>query len=107
MTRREIWENLKVDFRTVGCFCGRGVLFIVRWVVGISLVGTGIVIGIVIVWMVAMALFGGFFEANKDVLKDTARAQSDIGRALYSVFNDPGRLDVRNDYSVYGSCQQE
>lgn len=59
----------------------------------------GICILLIIV-QVGIVLFGSWFEADKIVLKNTAKAQENIGNALLLTFNDFGRLEVRLDYSV-------
>jgi hypothetical protein len=87
---KKSWETpQKVTFSEVGKklgkFCG-GII--------------GFVVAIVIVVNAGTALFGGWFEANKSVMKDTAKAQEKIGSALYQTFGETGRLDVRGDCSV-------
>ena len=67
-------------------------LGLLRNIIGICIIVIGVQVGIV--------LFGSWFEADKSVLKDTAKAQEDIGSALFLAFNDFGRLEVRYDYSV-------
>ena len=94
-TLAKIWNSLReVPFL-------RG---LVRALVGYVKVVGAIVVGIfflAMAMMVGNALFGNYFEAGEAVLKDTAIAQGDITRALSYIFDNPGRLDVRNDYSVY------
>lgn len=63
-----------------------------------------VVVGIcilLIIVQIGIALFGSWFEADKIVLKRTAKAQEDIENALFLNFNDFGRLEVRADYSVH------
>lgn len=65
--------------------------------------GLKVVVGfciLLIIVQVGIALFGSWFKADKIVLKNTAKAQEDLGNALLLTFNDLGKLEVRLDYSV-------
>ncbi|MGD0236208.1 MAG: hypothetical protein ABSC55_16940 [Syntrophorhabdales bacterium] len=64
-----------------------------QWLMGLAL-AIGLIIGL------GIALFGHWFEASEGVMNDTAKAQDKISSALYLVFNEFGRLDVREDHSV-------
>lgn len=56
---------------------------------------------LVIIVPVGIALFGDWLKADRIVLKGTAKGREDIHNALLQNFNDFGRLEVREDYSVY------
>jgi hypothetical protein len=57
-------------------------------------------LAVIIIFHVGIGLFGGWFEADNTVLKETAKAQVDISNVLSLVYKDFGRLDVRRDHSV-------
>jgi hypothetical protein len=76
---------------------GKLLLFLVILV----LVGFCISLVTTIVPQVGITLFGSRFEANENVLKETAKAQANISNALLLAYNDSGRLEVRRDQSVH------
>lgn len=60
----------------------------------------GAIIILIVVVQVGIVLFGDWFEADKNIMKDTAEAQTKITSALFLAFEDLGRLEVRKDYTV-------
>lgn len=60
----------------------------------------GYIILLIIFVQVGIVLFGDWFKADKTVIKNSSVAQKKLSEALYQVFNDYGKLEVRQDYSV-------
>ena len=67
----------------------------------------GVIITLAIIWEVGMILFGINFEADKTMLKDTDSAERRTSMQLLASFDDPGRFQVRYDYSVYAYIPKE
>lgn len=59
----------------------------------------GILILVVIIQF-GRVLFGDLFDADKGVMRKTTEAQNKIRNALLLTFNDFGKLEVREDYTV-------
>jgi hypothetical protein len=60
----------------------------------------GALFALIIAVLAGMALFGGWFEASKSVMEGTAEAREELASALYMVFGEFGKCEVRQDYSV-------
>lgn len=60
----------------------------------------GAVIGLVIVTLIGMALFGDWFDAGQDMLAKTTMAQKHLSESINKYFMENGRLEVKTDYSV-------
>ena len=61
----------------------------------------GWIILIIILVQIGNVLIGGFFKADKKVVKDTSQASSNLSQSLFLAFQDYGQLEVRHDYSLY------
>ncbi len=54
-----------------------------------------------------IGLFGEWFEASEGVVNDTVKAQQELNTALYQVFNESGRLEIRENCTVRAYISKE
>lgn len=67
----------------------------------------GVIFILIIAVQIGIALFGSWFEADKAMLRKTAKAQEDLHNALLLGFNDFGRFEIRYDYTVRAYISKE
>jgi len=65
------------------------------------------ILALLIIFQIGVALFGDRFEASNADLKKTEKARADISNALFLIYNDFGRLEVRSDHSVHAYIQKK
>ncbi len=78
-----------------------------KWKPGLLISAILCYVALFIMYMVGIALFGNWFEADKSELNHIAKAQEKISSALYVTYDYFGRLDVRKDGSVYAYIQKK